>query len=129
MTLDHPPRATAGHLDRGHAHPMTSLPESSSTSPGHPLNAAGGRHTSVPAGRSRSESVRLVFAGALAALAVAFAALNVTQVEVDWILTTSKTPLIVVIVVSLLVGAVLGFVVGRRSRKAPSGPPPAEQRG
>jgi uncharacterized integral membrane protein len=69
-----------------------------------------------------------VLVGALAALAVAFAALNVTQVEVDWILTTSKTSLIVVIVVSLLVGAVLGFALARRMRKAPSRSAQAERR-
>jgi uncharacterized integral membrane protein len=127
MTAGHPPGGMVDHLDGKHAHPMTRSPESSGTRPG--KHAAGATRTSTGAGRSRSESARLIFVGALAALAVAFAALNVTQVEVDWILTTSKTPLIVVIVVSLLVGAALGFAVGRRSRKAPSRPPPAESRG
>jgi uncharacterized integral membrane protein len=111
---------------------MTSPPESSSERPSrpgpHPFSTVNGKQDTAPTGRSRSESIRLILTGALAALAVAFAALNVTRVEVDWILTTSKTPLIVVIVVSLLVGAVLGFVIARRSTKAPSRPPPAQHR-
>jgi uncharacterized integral membrane protein len=111
---------------------MTGAPESSGGKTGRsgahrPRAAANGSRGASP-GHSRSESVRLMLVGALAALAVAFAALNVNQVEVDWILDTTKTPLIVVIVVSLLVGAVLGFVVARRSTKARSRSAPAEHR-
>jgi uncharacterized integral membrane protein len=69
--------------------------------------------------RTRKESTRLIFGGALAALAVAFAVLNVPKVEVDWIVTTSDTPLIIVIAVSLLVGGLLGFFAARRSAKTP----------
>jgi uncharacterized integral membrane protein len=69
--------------------------------------------------RSRSESARLICAGGLGALAVAFALLNVSKVEVDWIVTSSHTPLIIVIAISLLVGGALGYVAARRSAKAP----------
>jgi len=66
--------------------------------------------------RSRSDQARLALAAALGGLTVAFAALNLDKVEVDWIIDTFSTPLIVVIVVSLVVGGVLGFATGRRRR-------------
>ena len=50
----------------------------------------------------------------LAALGAAFAALNVDEVDVNWILGTWETPLIIVIALSMLVGAALGFLVARR---------------
>ena len=69
-------------------------------------------------GRSRSEQLRLVLAGLLGGLAVAFALLNTDHVEVDWILGSWSTPLIVVIVVSLLVGALLGFTLAKRAGRS-----------
>jgi uncharacterized integral membrane protein len=50
----------------------------------------------------------------LAALGVAFAAVNLDEVKVNWILNTWRTPLIVVIALSMLVGAALGYLVSRR---------------
>ncbi|HEY1688995.1 MAG TPA: LapA family protein [Solirubrobacteraceae bacterium] len=64
--------------------------------------------------RSRPEQLRLLLAGLLGGLAIAFALLNLKRVSVDWILGTWETPLIVVILVSLLVGAILGFLLARR---------------
>lgn len=52
----------------------------------------------------------LVLAGA----GIAFAALNIDEVEVNWLLGTWSTPLIVVIALSMVVGAGLGFLVSRR---------------
>jgi uncharacterized integral membrane protein len=72
---------------------------------------------------------RLVLAAALGGLAVAFALLNVEQVEVDWILGTWETPLIAVIVVSLLVGAVIGFTLARRRVRSAAGPTPSAHAG
>jgi uncharacterized integral membrane protein len=92
---------------------VTSASETAASSPRRP-----GR-----GGRSRSEQLRLVLVGLLSGLAVAFALLNTGHVEVDWILGSWSTPLIVVIVVSLLVGALLGFTVAKRagqSRRAPA---------
>jgi uncharacterized integral membrane protein len=40
--------------------------------------------------------------------------LNVDEVDVNWILGTWSTPLIVVIAVSMVIGAGLGFLVARR---------------
>ena len=51
---------------------------------------------------------------ALAAFGAAFAALNLDEVEVNWLLGTWETPLIIVIALSMLVGAALGFLVSRR---------------
>ena len=50
----------------------------------------------------------------LAALGGVFAAVNLDEVEVNWILGTWETPLIVVIALSMLVGAALGVLVSRR---------------
>jgi uncharacterized integral membrane protein len=50
----------------------------------------------------------------LAALGGVFAAVNLDEVEVNWILGTWETPLIVVITLSMLFGAALGVLVSRR---------------
>lgn len=51
---------------------------------------------------------------ALGGLGAAFAVLNVDEVDVNWIFGTWSTPLIIVVAVSMLIGAALGFLVGRR---------------
>jgi uncharacterized integral membrane protein len=50
----------------------------------------------------------------LAGLGGVFAVLNLEEVEVNWILGTWSTPLIIVIALSMLVGAALGILVSRR---------------
>jgi uncharacterized integral membrane protein len=50
----------------------------------------------------------------LAGVGIAFAALNIDEVEVNWLLGTWSTPLIVVIALSMVVGAGLGYLVSRR---------------
>jgi uncharacterized integral membrane protein len=57
---------------------------------------------------------RQIAALALAGVGGVFCAVNLDEVKVNWILGTWKTPLIVVIALSLLVGATLGFLVSRR---------------
>lgn len=59
---------------------------------------------------------RQVAAVGLAALGGVFAALNFDEVEVNWVFGTWDTPLIVVIALSMVVGAGLGLLVGRRGR-------------
>jgi uncharacterized integral membrane protein len=66
--------------------------------------------------RSRRQQARLVMGIVLSGLGVAFALLNLDEVGVNWIVGTWDTPLIVVIAVSVLVGAGLGFWVGRQRR-------------
>jgi uncharacterized integral membrane protein len=50
----------------------------------------------------------------LAGLGGVFAVLNLDEVEVNWILGTWSTPMIVVIALSMLIGAALGVLVSRR---------------
>jgi uncharacterized integral membrane protein len=64
--------------------------------------------------RSRRERARVVVVAGVSALAALFAVLNLDEVEVNWIVGTFDTPLIVVIAVSILVGAALGYVAARR---------------
>ena len=59
---------------------------------------------------------RQVAALGLAGLGGVFAALNLDEVEVNWIFGTWDTPLIVVIALSMVIGAGLGLLVGRRGR-------------
>jgi uncharacterized integral membrane protein len=66
--------------------------------------------------RTRRQRARLVAGLLLSGLGVAFALLNLDEVGVNWIVGTWDTPLIVVIAVSVLVGAGLGFLVGRQRR-------------
>jgi uncharacterized integral membrane protein len=62
----------------------------------------------------RKEQIRQLVAGAAVALVIVFAVLNTNKVSVDWIVVSSHTPLIVVIVVSFLLGAVGGALFWRR---------------
>ena len=52
----------------------------------------------------------------LAALGGVFAAVNFDEVDVNWVFGTWETPLIVVIAVSILIGAGLGYLATRRRR-------------
>ena len=49
----------------------------------------------------------------LAALGIVFAVVNFDQVKVNWVLGTWKTPLIVVIALSIVIGAGLGLLIAR----------------
>ena len=73
-------------------------------------------HDTARPSRSRREQTRMVGAIALIALVILFGVLNFDDVEVNWILGTWSTPLIVVIVVSALLGAAIDRVVVRRRR-------------
>ena len=57
---------------------------------------------------------RQIAALGLAALGITFAAVNLDEVRVNWVLGNWRTPLIVVIALSLVVGAALGLLVSRR---------------
>lgn len=72
------------------------------------------RHAGRSPERGRREQARQVAALLLGGLGAAFAVLNLDKVEVNWIVGTWSTPLIVVIAISLLVGAGLGLLVARR---------------
>jgi uncharacterized integral membrane protein len=57
---------------------------------------------------------RQVAALVLAGTGGVFAAVNLDEVKVNWILGTWRTPLIVVIALSMVAGAGLGYLVSRR---------------
>jgi uncharacterized integral membrane protein len=78
-----------------------------------PANKPAAAEGGVPE-RRRRDQARTIGAVALGALAAAFAVLNVDDVDVNWVLGTWSTPLIIVIAISILLGAGLGFLVGRR---------------
>ncbi len=69
---------------------------------------------STPERRVRA---RQLGALALTALAVLFAVLNLDEVSVNWIVDSRRTPLIVVIAASLLVGAGAGYLLARRGER------------
>ena len=53
---------------------------------------------------------------ALGALGIVFAVVNLDEVKVNWILGTWRTPLIVVIALSIVIGAGLGLLIARGRR-------------
>ncbi len=67
--------------------------------------------------RGRREMVRTGGLVLLAVLMTLFAVLNLKEVEVNWIFGKSDTPLIIVIVVSLLVGILLTHFAELRYRR------------
>jgi uncharacterized integral membrane protein len=77
---------------------------------------------STPEGPSKREVVtaKTVAAVAMAVLLIAFGLSNRNDVPIDWLVGTTDTPLIVVILVSAALGAILGGAAVRRtsSRKA-----------
>ena len=68
-------------------------------------------------GRGNAETTRLAVALVAGGLIAVFAVLNTDQVKVDWVLGSAQTPLILVVVVSLLIGALIGYVSARRGRR------------
>jgi uncharacterized integral membrane protein len=68
-------------------------------------------------GLANREGIRLIGAGVLGVLITVFAVLNLDSVEVNWLLGSWSTPLIVVIVLSALIGMVLDRILVRRSSR------------
>jgi uncharacterized integral membrane protein len=69
--------------------------------------------------RRQAELARLVPVAVVVGLGAAFVVLNTQEVSVDWIVTTTNTPLIVVILLSLAVGGIfVAAVLGVRQRSA-----------
>ena len=65
----------------------------------------------------RRERVRLLFAVSIGAIFAAFALLNVDKVKVHWIVTSGKTPLIIVIAVAFALGMVADRILLMRARR------------
>ena len=87
------------------------------TTPGTPPSKGG-----PPARRGRSsllakENRRLLLGLVIGALAAVFAVLNLDEVDVNWVLGTWETPLIVVIAVSFALGAGAGWAASAVRRR------------
>ena len=65
----------------------------------------------------KSGSARLAVAATLGGIAAIFAVINLDDVEVNWLIGSWQTPLILVIVLSMLLGAGLDRLLVRRARK------------
>jgi uncharacterized integral membrane protein len=65
----------------------------------------------------RTASARTAAAAILGAVAAVFAVINLDEVKVDWLVGSAQTPLILVIVLSMLLGAGLDRLLVRRARK------------
>jgi uncharacterized integral membrane protein len=82
----------------------------------YPGEGPGGEAAGRKGARLRERGRTLVLV-VLAVLITLFAVLNLRDVKVDWIFGSSRAPLIVVIVISLLVGIVITYIAERRVRK------------
>ena len=70
---------------------------------------------------ARRERNRRIAALAVGVLIVVFALVNLDDVRVNWIVTATATPLIVVIAVSFVLGVAGGYLLrGRRGRDSRS---------
>ena len=76
-----------------------------------PMMPSGG--SPPPPGRDRRRDARLVLTGVVAVLLVWFALINLQDVQIHFWLTSAKSPLIVVIVIS----GVLGVAIALLSRR------------
>jgi uncharacterized integral membrane protein len=62
-------------------------------------------------GDGHKVNVKLILLGLLAAILVLFALLNTHEVGVDFVFNTWSAPMILVIAISALFGAAIGFLV------------------
>ena len=74
--------------------------------------------------RRRRDAARTWAIVALGALLAVFAVLNRGSVQVDWIVGSGRAPLIIVIAVSVLLGASISWLADRAARRRGSAPPP-----
>lgn len=65
----------------------------------------------------KTAKTRLAAASILGGVAAVFAFVNVDKVSVDWVIGSWQTPLIVVIVLSMLLGALLDRVFLHRAKR------------
>ena len=77
--------------------------------------------TPDPAPKKRDVKSKTIAALAVAVLLIAFGLSNRNDVPIDWLIGTTDTPLIIVIVVSAALGAIIGAAAVRgRSKRAGS---------
>ena len=77
--------------------------------------------TPDPPPKARDLKSKTIAAVAVAVLLIAFGLSNRNDVPIDWLVGTTDTPLIIVIVVSAVLGAIIGGATVRgRSKRAGS---------
>jgi uncharacterized integral membrane protein len=77
--------------------------------------------TPEPPPKGRDLKSKTIAALAVAVLLIAFGLSNRNDVPIDWLVGTTDTPLIIVIVVSAVLGAIIGGAAVRgRSKRADS---------
>ena len=79
------------------------------------MSASGKTEPAVASARKLSP--RTIAAAALGGLVVLFAVVNLQTVTIHWIVTTTDTPLIVVIVGCGLIGFAAGWLMARRAAR------------
>lgn len=90
-------------------------------------DVASGGSGGQPVPRDRRRDLRLVLTGVVAVLLVWFALVNLQDVEIHFWLSSTKSPLIVVIIIAGLLGAAVALLASRvvrhRRRPGQSAPP------
>jgi uncharacterized integral membrane protein len=82
-----------------------------------PIRSSVGGPSEPPAKKERALASKTIAAVVIAFLLIAFGVSNDDHVAVDYLVTTRDSPLILVIGVSALLGAIIGgLIVRRRSR-------------
>lgn len=76
-----------------------------------------GSGAAAAGGDGKREKTRRITIIALGTLAAVFALLNLDEVKVNFLITTTRAPLIIIIVACLAVGLALGLVAGRKRRE------------
>ncbi len=67
--------------------------------------------------RKRTTRLRAVLPFALGALVAALAISNRDEVEVDWLVSTWRTPLVALMALCVVAGMLLGWMLGARRRR------------
>jgi uncharacterized integral membrane protein len=67
--------------------------------------------------KGKSVQARGIAVAVLVGVAALFAVLNLDEVKVNWVVTTTRTPLFVVIVLSVAIGLGVGWMLGRRRER------------
>jgi uncharacterized integral membrane protein len=92
------------------------IADSEAATAGAPSRGAPARRDqgAAPARRDRA---RLIAAAIIGALIAVFAVVNLNDVKVHWLVTSGKTPLIIVIAVAFLLGMLVDRLAVRARRK------------
>jgi uncharacterized integral membrane protein len=92
---------------------MGEAPKDTGMTPGRDATPSG-----PAAGKHRNLTPKQITMGVAAVVVVLFALLNFQNVTMHWIVGTTRTPLIIVVVGCLVIGLGIGYLVGRRTEKS-----------